>query len=88
MKLSPTPWTVGIKGDTIHDANGMQIADWSFRVRATDNAKLSAAAPDLLVAAERLIASLQLHIAAWPNDAKPVFDGAAELQAAIAKARR
>lgn len=51
------------------------------------NTRLICAAPDLLAAAEKVLAGLEARIEAAPPNAVPVFDGIAELHDAINKAR-
>ena len=41
-RVSPLPWRT--EGDTLHDSEGMQVADFSFRVRGAANARLAVAA--------------------------------------------
>jgi hypothetical protein len=50
------------------------------------NARLIAAAPDLLAAAQSALAGLNARIDAAPKDKVPVFAGIAALQDAISKA--
>lgn len=50
------------------------------------NCDLIAAAPDLLAAAKKVLADLNSRIAAAPDSAVPVYNGIADLAAAVAKA--
>lgn len=50
------------------------------------DARLIAAAPDLLAAAKKVMAGLDARIEAAPSTAKPVFNGIADLHDAINKA--
>lgn len=49
-------------------------------------ARLIAAAPELLAAAEKVLAGLNARIDAAPGNAKPLFDGIADLHDAIGHA--
>jgi hypothetical protein len=74
---------VGLTPDADPDGGDL-YADLSVNLA---NAHLIAAAPDLLAAAETVLADLNARIGAAPDTAKPVFNGIADLHAAIAKAK-
>ena len=58
---------------------------WPLTIEA---ARLIAAAPQLLSAARKVLAGLEALIDAAPSTAKPVFDGIADLHAAIGHATK
>lgn len=71
----------------IIDANGRKIAAlWGKAEEKQANAVLWSAAPDLLAAAQKVLAGLNARIDAAPSSAKPVFDGIADLHGAINRA--
>ncbi len=103
IKHSPGPWKlVGPDRDDPHRVHVSSSGNWyrfaSVVVRMIGevkdepiglaNARLIAAAPDLLAAAKIVLAGLNQRIDAAPIDAVPVFDGIAELHSAVAKAER
>lgn len=96
-KHTPGPWRVFIaKGGHaiigIGELTGEGVADCGFGVwrggseEAMANARLIAAAPELLEAAQTVLAGLLVRIDAAPSSSKPVFNGIAELHDAINKA--
>lgn len=71
------------KGYFIVDSEGRSIADvWGDDAKVKTNARLIAAAPDLLAACEALIKHGELDLATFDGD-----DILAGIQAAIAKAK-
>ena len=81
-KHTPGPWHIGMKpGPMIYGPNGEQVADLRadmvFPEETTDNARLIAAAPDLLAALE-LVYSNAAESAEWIR---------ARIEPVIAKAR-
>lgn len=103
MKHTPGPWRVGPSNDVQgRYADSSQIwvphgavshcvvASVNYHLSQSEaNARLIAAAPDLLKAAKEVLAGLNARIDAALADgghAVPVFHGIAELHAAIAKA--
>ncbi len=57
-----------------------------LQVNEEDDARLIAAAPDLLAAAKVVLAGLNAHIDSAPANAVPLFTGISALHDAIAKA--
>jgi hypothetical protein len=83
---TPGPWRV--EGPYVF-SSGRTVArfDWDIRDAADEaNARLIAAAPDLLAAAETVLAGLNERIDT-ATDRTPVFAGIAALSDAIHKAR-
>lgn len=105
VQYTPGPWAVGPYGSDLEiQGGGIQLArvrttragvDELAEPRAVPipeagaNARLIAAAPDLLAAAQTILADLHARIDRAMEEggrAVPVFNGTAELAAAIAKA--
>lgn len=109
VKFTPGPWQVGVQdkyagGENPHRISSYQIfgpSTYVAHIYAADidaetlpNARLIAAAPDLLTAAQRVLCSLKAHINGAPGSDTRVkcgwgFDSAiCTLETAIAKAER
>lgn len=89
---TPGPWRYQEGADAythIVRASGnrflCQLAQDTSGVAEAD-ARLISAAPDLLAAAQTVLAGLNARIDAAPSTAKPVFNGIADLHDAIGKA--
>jgi len=90
-KHTPGPWRFRNTGATIRagsvkDSTLTEVAFLPPRSNREADACLITAAPDLLDAAKKVLAGLNARIDAAPGNALPVFDGIADLYAAIAKA--
>jgi|GEM_PF-1192213 len=86
---TPGPWWVAGKGTIRWGDPKSSRTGWIGTVNWRDkeaNARLIAAAPDLLEAAQKVLAHLEARIEGAPSNAVPVFDGIAELHDAISKA--
>ena len=87
---TPGPWAVDGAGPTAM-VRGADLSIVAVRHRLPSatheaNARLIAAAPDLLEAARIVLAGLHARIDAAPPTSVPVFDGIADRAAAIARA--
>lgn len=95
LKHTPGPWKLSNEpypdgspyyiiqaGHGSYGENGFRLGE----IMAEADARLIAAAPDLLTAAQTVLAGLNARIDAAPDTAKPVFNGIAELHDAINKA--
>jgi hypothetical protein len=90
-RYTPGPWTIDYKQGywpyVVRGESGMSIMDrGGDHGRASADARLIAAAPDLLASAKRVLEHLEARIIEAPSNAVPVFDGIAELHDAINKA--
>jgi hypothetical protein len=85
---TPGPWKVREDNDgetrpswaILQDVGPGPVAPWIARVNHPDNARLIAAAPDLLAALERIEPGL-------PTDTNEEYDEKMQARAAIAKAK-
>lgn len=95
QKLTPVPWHLGGVSDPLGPrpttwvygkvAPGMQSGPLVCGSVSLPDGDLIAAAPDLLAAAQTVLAGLDARIR-HAKDSTPVFDGIAALHDAIAKA--
>jgi hypothetical protein len=88
---TPGPWLYDESTGFVRDASGFAVADAYEAFEKTQsniNGRLIAAAPDLLEAARKVLPHLNARIDAASAAGQPVplFDGIADLHAAISKA--
>ena len=91
---SPAPWRIGQPAPdiqaraTVRDAHGWDVAHCFGEDTAEANARLIAAAPDLLAAAKEVLADLnaRIEVASASGTIVPVFAGIAALHTAVALA--
>lgn len=83
MSHTPGPWVVDSNGNYIDSATGIPVARLSATAQLDDNARLIAAAPDLLEACKAAVAVLGKEYYDQPFEWRPVYP---KLKAAIAKA--
>jgi hypothetical protein len=88
-KHTPGPWILNSEKSSVWSGDTIIAAITLKRPETEADARLIAAAPDLLNAAEKVLAGLNARIdaSAGPCGKTPVFDGIADLHDAIAKAR-
>lgn len=88
VRHTPGPWTCGPRGVSVYGPDNVRLAALDARLlsQRQHNARLMAAAPDLLAALEAALPLVQL-LAAKVNNPKQVADTTEAIFAALAKAK-